>query len=158
MDYAQADALNSAIRTISLRHRARFAAMLAEVDLHPGHEAVLFQLDTHGPLTQKQLAAGADCEPPTITLMVRKLEAAGLVSRSPSPTDARSVVVELTDEGRRTIPRIREMWQELADETVASLTATTADQLLASVTDLASGLRADRDAGRSARIQRRTPP
>ncbi|MFL6077012.1 MAG: MarR family winged helix-turn-helix transcriptional regulator [Mycobacteriales bacterium] len=155
MDYAQADALNSAIRTISLRHRARFAAMLAELDLHPGHEAVLFQLDTHGPLTQKQLAAGAECEPPTITLMVRKLEAAGLVSRSPSATDARSVVVELTGEGRRTIPRIRKMWQELAEQTVASLDTTTREQLLAALTDLAAGLRADRDGGRSARIQRR---
>jgi MarR family transcriptional regulator, organic hydroperoxide resistance regulator len=155
VDHAQADALNSAIRTISLRHRARFAAMLAELDLHPGHEAVLFQLDTRGPLTQRQLATGAECEPPTITLMVRKLEAAGLVSRSPSSTDARSVVVELTEEGRRTIPRLRQMWQELAEQTVAGLDTTTPEQLLAALTDLAAGLRADHDGGRSARLQRR---
>lgn len=150
MDYAQADALNSALRTIALRHRARFAALVDELGLHPGQESVLLQLDAHGPLSQKELATGADCEPPTITLMVRKLEAAGLVTRAPSPTDARSVVVALTDQGRGILPRLKELWQDLAEETVATLTATTPDQLLAAVTDLAAGLRADR----SARLQR----
>jgi DNA-binding MarR family transcriptional regulator len=140
MDFDKADALNGAIRTIALRHRARAAAKLAELGLHPGHEAVLFLLDAHGPQTQRQLAAGADCEPPSITLMVRKLEAAGLISRIPSDRDARAMVVRLTDDGRKTIRRMKELWQELADETVAGLTGNSVDQVIAALTDVARSL------------------
>ncbi|MBF9132278.1 winged helix-turn-helix transcriptional regulator [Plantactinospora sp. S1510] len=141
MKYEQADALNGAIRVIAIRHRARAAAKLAELGLHPGHEAILLLLDAYGPQTQKQLAVGAGCEPPSITLMVRKLEAAGLLSRRSSTQDARAVVVALTDQGRAVIAPLKELWRDLADETVASLTSTSAEQLLAVLTDLANGLR-----------------
>jgi DNA-binding MarR family transcriptional regulator len=141
VDFERADTLNGAIRTIALRHRARAAAKLAELGLHPGHEAVLFLLDAHGPQTQRQLATGADCEPPSITLMVRKLEAAGLVARAPADQDARAMVVRLTDDGRKAILRMKELWQELADETVAGLTDTSVDQVIATLTDVARSLR-----------------
>ncbi|PZS36659.1 MAG: hypothetical protein DLM59_00680 [Pseudonocardiales bacterium] len=36
-----------------------------------------------------QLAVSSGCEPPAVTGSVRKLEAAGLVVRRPSPTDGR---------------------------------------------------------------------
>jgi len=145
MEYEQADALNGAIRVIAIRHRARAAAKLAELGLHPGHEAVLLLLDGSGPQTQKQLAAGAGCEPPSITLMVRKLEAAGLVSRRSDSRDARAVVVTLTDRGRDIIGPLKTLWRDLADETVASLRHTSPEQLLAVLTDLADGLRTGGD-------------
>ncbi|MEV4107898.1 MarR family winged helix-turn-helix transcriptional regulator [Nonomuraea sp. NPDC049695] len=140
MDFERADALNGAIRTIALKHRARAAAKLAELGLHPGHEAVLLLLSAKGPQTQRQLAAGADCEPPSITLMVRKLEAAGLVSRIPAAQDARANVVRLTDEGREVVLRVKELWRDLAEETVAGLTDTSVDQLIKALTDLARSL------------------
>lgn len=140
LPYQQADAINSAIRLIGIRHRALAAAALAELGLHPGQEAVLMELDAHGPRTQVQLAAGAGCEPPSVTLMVRKLEAAGLISRRPSPTDARAVVVELTDAGRALMPRLREAWQRLADQTVAGFDALPPDRLAEVLGDLAGSL------------------
>lgn len=140
MDFERADALNGAIRMIALKHRARAAAKLAELGLHPGHEAVLFLLDANGPQNQRQLAAGAGCEPPSITLMVRKLEAARLVSRVPAAQDARAMVVRLTDEGQKVVLRLKELWQDLADETVTGLTHTSADEAIAVLTDLAASL------------------
>jgi DNA-binding MarR family transcriptional regulator len=101
---------------------------------------VLLLLDAHGPRSQRQLADGAGCEPPSITLMVRKLESAGLLSRRPDPGDARAVVVELTDAGRALVPRLKHVWRDLADETVAGLTATPVDQLVAVLTELAESL------------------
>lgn len=141
MDFEQADALNGAIRMIALKHRARAAAKLAEMGLHPGHETVLFLLNANGPQNQRQLAAGAGCEPPSITLMVRKLEAAGLVSRVPAAQDARAIMVRLTDEGQQAILRLKQLWQELADETIAGLTDTSADEVIAILSDLAASLR-----------------
>lgn len=49
MDYEQADALNRAIRLINLKHRARAAALLGEIGLHPGQEILLLELDAGGP-------------------------------------------------------------------------------------------------------------
>jgi DNA-binding MarR family transcriptional regulator len=140
VDFERADALNGAIRMIALKHRARAGVKLAELGLHPGQEAVLLLLDAAGPQTQRQLAAGAGCEPPSITLMVSKLESAGLVKRSPAARDARATIVQLTSKGNKVIPRLRKLWQELADETVAGLADTSVDQLIASLADLARSL------------------
>ena len=141
MEYEQADALNTAIRTINIRHRARAAAKLATLGLHPGQEVVLLLL-VGGAKTQKQLAVEAGCEPPSITVMVRKLEAAGLVSRRTSELDARSVVVTLTRQGSGLIKPLKRLWRELAEETIAGLTSTPTDQLLSVLADLARGLQA----------------
>ena len=97
MDFEQADALNQAIRLLSLRHRARAAALLAPLGLHPGQEALLLELARTGPMIQAQLSEALGCEPPSVTLMTRKLEATGHIRRGPAPSDKRASVVELTD-------------------------------------------------------------
>jgi DNA-binding MarR family transcriptional regulator len=140
LSFDQAEAINGAIRTISIKHRARAAAMFAELGLHPGQEAVLLQLDAYGPQNQRQLAAGARCEPPSITGMVRKLEAAGLVERHTAADDARAQVVSLTDQGRRVNDRLRELWQELAELTVAHLQGISVDEVTRALTAVAASL------------------
>lgn len=139
MDFEQADALNAAIRAIGMRHRALAAALLGPLGLHPGQEVLLLDLDANGPRTQVQLATASGCEPPTITGSVRKLEDAGLVVRSPSPTDGRVTIVELSDRGRRLLPALRHAWVELAERTVAE-TRTSPDRLAAVLGELAKSL------------------
>jgi DNA-binding MarR family transcriptional regulator len=140
LTYEQAAVLNQAIRQAGIRHRALAASLLSRLGLHPGQEVLLLQLDEYGPRTPAQLSAGAGCEPPSVTLMVRKLETAGLVTREPSPDDRRSVTVSLTPRGRALVPELHAVWQELADTTVAGLHATPAPALIAALADLAAGL------------------
>lgn len=140
MDFARADALNSAIRTIAIRHRALAAAKLVPLGLHPGQEVVLLELAANGPRTQAQLATSSGCEAPTITHTARKLEAAGLILRRPSPLDGRATIVELSEQGRALLPALRETWCALADATVAALSRTDQEQLTGALTDLATGL------------------
>jgi DNA-binding MarR family transcriptional regulator len=121
MDFAYADALNQAIRLLSLRHRARAAALLTPLGLHPGQEALILELARTGPMIQAALSEALGCEPPSITLMTRKLEAAGHIRRRPIPTDRRASIVELTDSGKALAERITELWSALAEETVAGL-------------------------------------
>jgi DNA-binding MarR family transcriptional regulator len=129
VDFEQADALNQAIRLLSLRHRARAAALLAPLGLHPGQEMLLLQLDRNGPSIQAQLSEALGCEPPSITLMTRKLEAAGHVRRRPAPSDKRASIVELTDSGTALAGQIKRLWRALAEETVAGLSAKTVADL-----------------------------
>lgn len=136
MRFEQANAINGAIRTVGMRHRALAGALLAPLGLHPGQEVLLLELDAHGPRSQAQLAAASGCEPPTITNSVRKLEAAGLLVRRPSPADGRVTLVELSHRGHELVPRLKTAWQQLAEQTVAGLTGTQFDRL----TDVLSGL------------------
>ncbi|CAN5764728.1 hypothetical protein BH24CHL6_BH24CHL6_16670 [soil metagenome] len=140
MDFETADAINRAIRLIGLKHRALAADLLGQVGLHPGPEMVLLELDRHGSRTQSQLATACACEPPTLTQLVQRLEQTGLIARRPSPTDARATLVELTPQGRARMGQLKERWIELAELTVAGLTVTSAETLIAVTADLASGL------------------
>src|SRR3954454_17096909 len=97
MDFEQADALNQAIRLLCLRYRARTAALLAPLGLHPGQEALLLELARTGPMIQAELSEALGCEPPSVTLMSRNLEPAAHILRRPAPSDKRASIVELTD-------------------------------------------------------------
>jgi DNA-binding MarR family transcriptional regulator len=123
MEWDEAEALNSAVRAVAMRHRGLAAAALAELGLSPGQEVVLIELDEKGPRTPSQLSAAAGCEPPTMTIAVRKLEALGLIERTPSATDGRVVIVDLTPAGRDLLPRLRQAWVALAERTVDGMTA-----------------------------------
>jgi DNA-binding MarR family transcriptional regulator len=121
MDFEYADALNQAIRLLSLRHRARAAALLAPLGLHTGQEALLLELDRTGPMIQAALSEALGCEPPSITLMTRKLEAAGHIRRRPAPSDKRASIVELTGSGKALADQVKRLWCDLAEETVTGL-------------------------------------
>ena len=129
MDFEQADALNQAIRLLSLRHRARAAALLAPFGLHPGQEALLLELARTGPMIQAKLSEALGCEPPSVTLMTRKLEATGHIRRKPAPSDKRASIVELTDSGKMLADQVKQVWCALAEETVTGLPAPTAAEL-----------------------------
>ncbi len=97
------------------------------------------------------LSGGQRLRAPTITGSVRKLEAAGLVLRRPSPKDGRVTIVELSERGQALLPDLRAAWQQLAELSVTGLTVTPVDQLSAALVDLAHSLTAtDAPAGQSA--------
>jgi DNA-binding MarR family transcriptional regulator len=71
-----------------------------------------------GPLTLGALAAAEQVKPPTMSRLVAALERDGLVSRRPDPDDARQVLLQATETGRR-----------LLEEGRARRTATLAQRL-----------------------------
>ncbi len=155
MNFDEAETLNTSIRVIGLRHRALAIAALVPFGIHPGHKLLLMEIEKTGPVTQAQLAAASGFEPPTITLSVRQLEAAGLVVRRPSPADRRATLVELTDLARAVLPKVRTAWRQVAEQTMAGLSpaqATLARELLPA---LASALTAAVD---PAKLPRYAPP
>lgn len=147
MEYEQADRLNRAIRLIGIKHRARAGAFLNEFGLHPGQEVLLLELAALGARTQAQVATGLGCEPPTVTVMARKLVAAGLVSRRTSPEDARLSILELTDAGWGLVPRLKARWLELAESTVSGLTVMPVELLISALNELTEKLLVRWDGG-----------
>ena len=66
-------------------------------------------LDTHGGVRAKELAEHLRIAPRSVTEVVDALEAKGLVSRTPDPTDRRATVVALTDRGRELSQEVRRL-------------------------------------------------
>lgn len=140
MDNKRAHQLNQAIRLLSLRHRARATTLLAQLGLFPGQEALLLELDRTGPMIQARLSSALGCEPPSVTVMIRKLEAAGYLDRCPSPTDRRASVVALSTAGRAVTERVKALWCTLAEETTAGLSDAEIDAATAVVRRLEANL------------------
>ncbi|MGH2340463.1 MarR family winged helix-turn-helix transcriptional regulator [Segnochrobactraceae bacterium EtOH-i3] len=102
-------------------HRARSGQHLARVGLHPGQEAVLKILADLDGQTMSQLAAGLSVQPPTVTKMVSRLSAQGLVRRVSSEADGRLARVHLTEEGRARVVEVERIWKRLEKEALAGL-------------------------------------
>lgn len=70
-----------------------------------------------------QLAAHLGIAPRSATEVADALESAGLMSRSPDPTDRRAVLLTLTERGRHTVSSVRDRRRAAADAAVATLSA-----------------------------------
>jgi DNA-binding MarR family transcriptional regulator len=68
-----------------------------------GQAAVLGRLERDGAAGTSDLAGAERVRPQSMAQTVAELERAGLVARSPDPTDGRRQLVALTDEGRTRI-------------------------------------------------------
>jgi DNA-binding MarR family transcriptional regulator len=72
------------------------------------HGAVLGRLDREGPQCTVDLAAAERVRPQSMGQTLAELEAQGLISRRPDPTDGRRSLLELTDDGRTALAEDRE--------------------------------------------------
>jgi len=66
----------------------------------------------------------------TITSVLDQLQAAGLVSRSPHPSDRRSTIAELTAVGRQVIDQICPPLIDIENDCMSALSHTEQDQLI----------------------------
>lgn len=101
-------------------YRVRSAKLLARIGLYPGQDALLKLLED-GPLTMGQAASSLSIQPPTVTKMVSRLAAAGLVETAVVDRDRRKVAVSITDAARARIEEIEAIWQELEEEALENL-------------------------------------
>jgi DNA-binding MarR family transcriptional regulator len=66
---------------------------------HPQY-LVMLALWQHGPLSVKSLSRLLQLDPGTLSPLIKRLEAAGLLRRDRDPRDERALAIALTDEGR----------------------------------------------------------
>lgn len=103
--YAQAErSAGLLLWRVTLSWQRRVRSALAPHDLTHVQFVLLASLwwltDHGGPPTQVQLAQHAHTDPMMTSQVIRKLEAAGLLTRAPDPADSRARRLELTDGGR----------------------------------------------------------
>jgi DNA-binding MarR family transcriptional regulator len=100
----------------------RIEQAMAAVELSVAKYGVLTHLvEASQAIPLSDLAARINCARSNVTQMVDRLETEGLVRRTPSPTDRRIILAELTAEGRKR--------QEAGAEKMRHLEATMASAL-----------------------------
>jgi DNA-binding MarR family transcriptional regulator len=76
-------------------------------EMTPTAGSALATVERHGPLTPSELADIERIKRPTATRILRGLEEAGLVDRTPDPADGRSSLVGVNAAGRERLRRLR---------------------------------------------------
>ena len=81
----------------TMKHRLH--AVVGEFGITPPMAHALRQLDPGCPVPMRELAVGLHCDASTVTGIVDRLEAVGLVERRPDPTDRRVKALVITKPG-----------------------------------------------------------
>lgn len=97
-------------------YRLRSAKLLARVGLYPGQDALLKLLDEHGRMTMGEAATALSIQPPTVTKMVNRLSAAGLVRTEVVDKDRRKISISMTEAAQGKIDEIDTIWRDLEIE------------------------------------------
>jgi DNA-binding MarR family transcriptional regulator len=85
----------------------RLATQRVRMQLPFAQARLLSMIEDQDAARISDLAALDHCSQPTMTAQVRRLEVAGLVSRTTDPTDARAVLISITPEGVAVLANVR---------------------------------------------------
>ena len=117
----------TATQTLAVELERRLARVWALVlrgsyrELSRTATSVLALLRDTGPSRVTDLAAAEAVTQPSMTTLVGRLERQGLVTRGPDPSDARAVLVALTDDGREALRRLGSRRAAILAERLAAL-------------------------------------
>ncbi|GAB7192060.1 MarR family transcriptional regulator [Kineococcus sp. NUM-3379] len=129
-----------AVFAVARAHRGLAGAMLADLGLFPGQELIIMQLAVRDGRSQKELVEALRLDHSTIAKSLRRMEAAGLVTRVTSPEDARVKLVSLTPAGRALESRIEQVWTELERLSTQALSEREQAQFVKLAHELAASL------------------
>jgi DNA-binding MarR family transcriptional regulator len=109
---------------------------LARVDARKWHYAVLASLEDFGPGSQATLSRRTGIYRSDMVGVLNELAERHLVERAPDPGDQRRNIITISARGRRHLPHLDQVLDDLDDELLAPLSAAERDQLVRSLTRL----------------------
>jgi MarR family transcriptional regulator, organic hydroperoxide resistance regulator len=122
--------LSYSIFLLARTHRGYAAALLRNLGLHPGQELLLMQLLDRDHQLQSELLESVGLDHSTVSKSLRRMQEAGLLSRTPAAHDRRALVVSLTDQGRAMRQPLEEMWSALEAASVPDLDSATVERFI----------------------------
>jgi DNA-binding MarR family transcriptional regulator len=107
----------------------QFSARLEQLGLTTRMWGALNVLDVEGPLNQQVLGKLTGIDPSSMVSTVDDLEGAGLVERRRHPSDRRAHALHITEGGRETLTRGRQLARAAQEDLLAPLSAQERKQL-----------------------------
>jgi len=99
-----------------------YSALAKLHELHPGQLPMLFLIDKHPGLSQKDIAKKLGLEPGTVAVIIKRFEKKGLIVRKTDQQDRRLQRVYLSNEAQALLEHSRKFVQELETEIKRILT------------------------------------
>lgn len=116
------DSLDFLLGQIIREHFIRLHYLLGKIGLHKGQPPILFMLWEKDGLTQKDIAEESKLKPSTVTVMLRRMEKAGLLRRETDPKDLRVSRVYLTEKGKNIKKDVEEIKLTLENDCFSGFT------------------------------------
>lgn len=118
---ATRDQCFDALVDLTRQYRIALGAALNDLDIYAGQEQLLLALHKSGALPPSQLAEILGVRPPTVTKMVSRLAANGLVLKTKQMGDGRMVVIALTDDGAAIMKQLAKRKKSVEKTLLAAL-------------------------------------
>lgn len=122
MEDFKRDSLYHVFSQVMKLHFHRAHSLLNTVDIYPGQPPMLFALHIKDGQSQKELAERLKIKPATITVMLKRMENAGLLERRPDENDQRISRVYFTDKGREAYQKVHEIMRIIDAECFGNFT------------------------------------
>ena len=97
--------------------------LLEKLEIHPGQAPLLLELQHHSGLSQKELVNKLLIKPPTLAVMIKRLERSGFVQRLRDEKDQRITRIFLTPKGTDAARQIHAVMQTVEAECFRHFTA-----------------------------------
>lgn len=110
------------IDRISSQMRRQYSELLRELNLHVGQDNLLCKLWEEDGIKQIQLTEYLNCEPSTVTNMVKTMEKKDFVYRKKDAVDGRVSRVYLTEKGLAVREPIEQIYRKQQDKLLKELT------------------------------------
>jgi DNA-binding MarR family transcriptional regulator len=131
-----ASALAADLRALVSKLRRRLREQANTGDLAPSQVSVVLRLEKDGPATASSLARAEGMRPQSMATVVAALEALGLISGAPDPTDGRQTLLSLTDACRQRMVQGRATRQDWLSRTLQARLSAQEQQALATAVGL----------------------
>jgi len=117
------DSLHGLLRQVIRQHFIRSHFLFRKVGLHKGQPLILALLWEKDGLTQKEIVEALGLRPSTVTIMLRRMEKAGLLQRKTDQQDMRFSRVYLTEKGQLLRERVELIEKQLNEECFSGFTS-----------------------------------
>jgi DNA-binding MarR family transcriptional regulator len=129
------------IHEITWRDRRQFARLVSEFRLSALQYLALHEIGRLGPdITMGHVGEVVQVPPSSMTNIVDRLVAAGLVSRGATPSDRRAVVVNLTNDGADLIANVESVREQILHNALKNQSDRDLTELARILGDLLAGM------------------
>lgn len=99
----------------------RSIQLLKKLNVHPGQGGMLWTLCHNDGVSQKELAKKLGITPPSITVMLRKLETEEMIFKKQDEKDQRITRIYITEKGRKAAEQMGEVLKQIESEVFANM-------------------------------------
>lgn len=113
-----------------LRSNRELTKKLPQAGLLPGQPKILEFLLTHDGCSQKDISEGCILDKSTVTSLLKRMEAAALISKEPDASDQRSSLIYLTDLGKQKALWVQQTLYNIDEAELSELSQEERQQLM----------------------------